>query len=121
MNATIDGTAQIVAGRTCQREFFEQMRVRTELGRPILAADDAAGAAPVAVLSETFWRRASGSDAAVVGRVIKVNMVPVTVVGVAQRGFTGAKDVQTSADLFLPFSAQPLVEPRGKSGSLIGQ
>ena len=120
MNATIDGNAQIVQGELVSGNFFDQLQVQPQLGRPILAEDDRIGAPLVALISAELWQRAFGSSRAVVGRTIKVNMVPVTIVGVVPSGFTGAKSVQSSPDLFLPLSSQPLVEPRGKNGSLLG-
>jgi hypothetical protein len=86
MNATIDGTAQIVRGELVSGNYFDQLRVLPELGRTILPSDDVQGAPPVALLSDAFWQRAYGSSPAVVGRVLKVNMVPVTVIGVTPRG-----------------------------------
>src|SRR6202041_2616284 len=83
MNATVGGTAQIVQGELVSGNYFEQLRVRPQLGRPIVASDDAVGAAPVALLSAPFWRRAYGGNAGVLGQTIKVNMVPVTIIGVA--------------------------------------
>jgi len=121
MNATVEGTAQIVQGELVSGNYFEQLQVRPQLGRSISPTDDVWGAGPVAMLSTSFWQRAYGSSASVIGRTIKVNMVPVTIIGVTPRGFTGAKNVQAAPDLFFPFSAQPLVEPRGKGGSLIGE
>jgi predicted permease len=120
MNATIDGNAQILQGELVSGNFFDQLQVQPQLGRPILAADDSIGAPTVALISAELWQRAFGSSPAVVGRTIKVNMVPVEIVGVAPSGFTGAKSVQSSPDLFLPLSSQPLVEPRGKNGLLLG-
>jgi predicted permease len=121
MNATIDGAAQVVQGELVSGNYIEQLRIQPQLGRPILAGDDVQGAAPVALVSAAFWRRAYAGSPAVVGRTIKVNMVPVTIVGVTPRGFTGSESVQAAPDLFLPLSAQPLVSPRGKGGSLLGQ
>jgi predicted permease len=120
MNATIDGNAQILQGELVSGNYFDQLQVQPQLGRPILAADDRIGAPTVALISAELWQRAFGSSTAVVGRTIKVNMVSVTIIGVAPFGFTGAKSVQSSPDLFLPLSSQPLVEPRGKNGSLLG-
>jgi predicted permease len=120
MNATIEGNAQILQGELVSGNFFDQLRVQPQLGRPIQASDDRVGAPAVALISAGLWTRAFGSSPAVVGQTIKVNMVPVTIIGVAPPGFTGAKSVQTSPDLFLPLSTQPLVEPRGKHGSLLG-
>jgi predicted permease len=120
MNATIDGNAQILQGELVSGNYFDQLQVQPQLGRPILADDDRTGAPTVALISAELWQRAFGSSPAVVGSTIKVNMVPVTIVGVAPSGFTGAKSVQSTPDLFLPLSSQPLVEPRGKNGSLLG-
>jgi predicted permease len=120
MNATIDGNAQILQGELVTGNYFDQLQVQPQRGRPILAADDRIGAPTVALISAELWQRAFGSSPAVVGRTIKVNMVPVTIVGVVPSEFTGAENVQSSPDLFLPLSSQPLVEPRGKNGSLLG-
>jgi predicted permease len=120
MNATIDGNAQILQGELVSGNFFDQLQVQPQLGRPILAGDDRIGAPTVAVISAELWQRAFGSSPAVVGRTIKVNLVPVEIVGVAPSEFTGAKSVQSSPDLFLPLSSQPRVEPRGSNGSLLG-
>ncbi len=120
MNATIDGNAQILQGELVSGNFFHQLQVQPQLGRPILTHDDRIGAPTVALISAELWQRAFRSSPAVVGRTIKLNMVPVTIVGVAPQWFTGAKSVQSSPDIFLPLSSQPLVEPRGKNGSLLG-
>ncbi len=120
MNATIGGDAQILEGELVSANYFDQLQVQPQIGRPILAADDQIGAPAVALISAELWQRAFGSSSAVVGRTIKVNMVPVTVIGVTPPGFTGAKSLQSAPDLFLPLSSQPLVEPRGRNGSLLG-
>jgi predicted permease len=120
MNATIAGNAQIVQGELVSGNYFDQLQVHPRLGRPIGAVDDLVGAPTVALISPGLWQRAFGSSPSVIGRTIKVNMVPVTIVGVTPAGFTGAKSVQATPDLFLPLSSQPLVAPRGKNGSLLG-
>jgi predicted permease len=120
MNATIDGNAQILQGELVSGKYFDQLQVQPQLGRPILATDDRIGAPTVALISAELWQRVFGSSSAVVGRTIKVNTVLVTIIGVTPVGFTGANSVQSSPDLFLPLSSQPLVEPRGKNGSLLG-
>jgi predicted permease len=120
MNATIDSSAQILQGELVSGNFFDQLQVQPQLGRPILPDDDRIGAPTVALISAEVWHRAFGSSPAVLGRTITVNMAPVTIIGVAPSGFTGAESVQSSPDLFLPLSSQPLVEPRGMNGSLLG-
>lgn len=61
-------------------------------GRLLTASDDAIGTSPAVVASHGFWKRRLGADPAIVGRQIWLNGVPVTVVGVAGRSFTGFLD-----------------------------
>lgn len=61
-------------------------------GRILLPADDAPGAPPVVVVSYGFWTRRLAADPEIVGRQVWLNGLPVTVVGVAPRSFTGIVD-----------------------------
>ncbi len=120
VDATIEGEAQVVQVEAVSGNFFEQMQVQPELGRPIEASDDRIGAPSVGLISAGLWARAFGSSPLVLGRTVKLNMIPVTIIGVTPLGFTGANGAQSPQDFFIPLSAQPLVEPWGKKGSLIG-
>jgi predicted permease len=120
-NATIGGTAQAVQLELVSGNLYEQMGVRTVLGRPILPSDDQApGTGAVATISEGLWERAFGGDPGAVGKVITVNMTPVTVIGVNPRAFTGARSVQSSPEIFMPLSMIPVVKgDLGQSGPLL--
>lgn len=100
--------------------FFDQIEGQPELGRPVQAPDDRVGTPPVALISAGMWARVFGSSPLVLGRTVKLNMVPVTIIGVKPKGFTGAQGAQSAQDFFIPLSAQPLVAPWGKERSLIG-
>lgn len=119
LNSTINGNAQVLQGELVSGNYFSQLGVRPILGRAIQPSDDRAGAVPVVLISAALWRRSFGNSPSVLGQVIKVNLVPVTVVGVTPRGFTGAESVQFLPDVFLPLSLQPLVVPKGEGGSLL--
>jgi predicted permease len=118
-NSAQGGEAQVLQAEMVSGNYFSELRVPAQLGRTIEPVDDLDGAPPVAVLSAGLWERGFGSASDVIGRTIKVNMAPVTIVGVAPRSFTGAKGAQVGPDIFLPFSTQPLVMPRGKAGSIL--
>ena len=120
-NATIEGSAQAVRLELVSGNLYGQMGVRPALGRSILPSDDQApGAGAVATISEGLWERAFGKAPDAVGKVITVNMTPVTVIGVNPRTFTGAMSVQNSADIFMPLSMIPLVKGElGRSGPLL--
>jgi predicted permease len=112
MNATVRGIAQRVQVEMVSGNYYSQLSVRPQLGRPIQPEDDSVdGAGAVAVISEGLWERAYGRSRAVLGQTMVVNQAQMTIVGVNPRGFTGAKSVQMSPDIFVPLSMQPLISP----------
>jgi predicted permease len=119
LSATIDGHAEVVTGELVSGNFFQGVRVGTILGRPIEPADDTVpGSGGVAVISDSFWQRRFDRSPTVIGKTVEVNLTPVTIIGVAPHGFSGASHVHTAQDLFLPLSMQPLIFPK-ETGSLL--
>jgi predicted permease len=119
LTATVDGEAQMVTAQLVSGNFYQGLEIDTVAGRPIQPADDAvAGQGAVAVISDGLWARAFGRSPSVIGKVIMLNLTPVTIIGVNPPGFTGAASVQSSPDVFVPLSMQPVILPQGK-GSLL--
>src|SRR5262249_44804867 len=59
---------------------FRALGQQPILGRDFVAADDIAGAEPVAILTYRFWTERFGRDPAVIGRTLPLSgMVPATV------------------------------------------
>jgi ABC-2 type transport system ATP-binding protein len=58
-----------------------------------------------------FWQEQLASDASAIGRTIRVNSQPATVVGVAPKEFLGASPLLFGADLWMPLSAGERVAP----------
>jgi predicted permease len=99
-------TAALVTGN-----FFGVLGLEAQRGRLITAADEAApGASPVAVLSDGCWRRAFAADPAAVGRTIRLNGHPFTVVGIAPAAFLGVS-LDSLPDFWLPISMVEQAEP----------
>ena len=108
LNVTANGVAQAASAQFVSGNFYSQMEVKPQLGRPILPSDDSvAGQSSVVVLSDGFWHRAFGAARDVLGKSINVDGHLLTVVGVNPPGFTGAQSVQISPELFLPFAMTP--------------
>jgi predicted permease len=102
--------AQPVSAWYATGNFFSGLGVEPALGRMLQVQDDRIGSgAAVAVLSWSYWSSHFAADPAIVGRQIPVNNVPVTVVGVAARGFTGI-EVATRTDLWLPTAFETMIE-----------
>ena len=119
LTATVDGHAQALSGEFVSGNLYQCLGVNVQLGRPIQPSDDAhPGEGAVAVISDGLWSRRFGRSPSVIGKVISLNLAQVTIVGVNPPDFTGAASVQSSPDIFLPFSMQPVVLPRGKQSLL---
>jgi len=93
-------------------EYFDVLNVRPALGAPLPAAPGADNAL-VALISDDMWREHFSSSAAVVGRVIRVNDVPVTVIGVAPADFGGVAGNGGPRILWLPLQARGMTNGHG--------
>ena len=82
-----DGRTALVAVAEITASAFTMARVPPLLGRPLVAADERPGAAPVAVVGRDVWRRHFASDPRVVGRSIRLGRSVHTMVGVMPGGF----------------------------------
>jgi predicted permease len=119
MTATIDNKAEAVASEMVSSNYYRVLGVKPILGRPIVEADDGAvGSGPVLLISYGYWTRRFGRSPNVIGKKIEVNSTPMTIVGVNPPEFTGAYQAQSSPDIFLPFSMQPIAAPKFKSSLL---
>ena len=92
--------------------FFALLRVGPQLGTLAgttpLSAD--AGDALRAVIGHTVWQDLFDGATDVVGRTLRVNGVPVTVVGVMPPKFRGTVDAGPEHRVWLPLAAYPLIE-----------
>jgi len=90
VNATVGDNAERVLAHEVSGNYYAVLGVQPQLGRAIRPVDDTAGSEPVVVISDEFWEREFARSPAVLGRSIKLNDVPVTIVGVNPKSFTGA-------------------------------
>lgn len=99
-----------VAGEVVSGSYFSTLGVRPELGRLIEQSDDLQpGSHPVVVLSYNYWRTEFGGTKEVVGRKVLVNNYPMTVIGVAPRGFRGT-DMLANPKLWVPAMMMPQID-----------
>ena len=67
--------------------FFALLGSRPILGRGFLPDEERAGGANVAIISFDYFMKQFGGDASAVGRVVDVDSVPTTIIGVMPRAF----------------------------------
>ncbi|HEY6307678.1 MAG TPA: ABC transporter permease [Candidatus Angelobacter sp.] len=116
---------QTTDGGYVDGNFFPVLGLKPALGRLIGPEDNRTGdaTAAVAVVSWSYWKRWFNLDPAILGRQIIVEDVPVTVVGVTPRSFSGLQ-VESSQELWLPLAITPAnLRPGGSwfSLSLVGR
>ncbi len=94
-----DGSARRVSGARAQAEFFRVMGVQPALGRLFTREEEGPNAAPVAVIAASLWRSAFNAAPDVLGRTLRLNGVPHTVVGVLPEGFAQPQN----CEIWLPY------------------
>jgi predicted permease len=103
-----DGHSEVAGGHLVSGNFFAALGVVPALGRPIVEADDRAGAPPVVMISHSLWQQRYGG-AEVGGRTLTVNGVAATMIGVLPPGFRGVNQVGDAPDVLLPLSLRDAV------------
>jgi predicted permease len=90
--------------------YFDVLGVRPWMGRFFHQEDDLSpGASPYAVLSYGCWRQRFGSDPGIVGKTIRINRQPYTVLGVSPAAFHGT-ELFYWPDVWVPMMMQAQVE-----------
>ncbi|HEY2375239.1 MAG TPA: ABC transporter permease [Gemmatimonadaceae bacterium] len=95
---TINTSLDAVNGR-----YFNLLGIRPQRGRLLSARDDA-DAAPIVVVTDRFWRRRMNADPSALGRIVKIDGQPFTVVGIAPAGFASLR-FPALAELIVPYRA----------------
>ena len=110
-----------VQGQMVSGNYYTLLGVTAAAGRLIVPDDDRApGANAVAVLSHAYWMRQFGGDAGVIGRVVRLNGHPFTIVGVSAPEFFGTR-VGERADITVPISMQVQASPETGASLIAGE
>src|SRR5437660_1023936 len=102
-----NASAQLVSAN-----YFAELGAAPMLGRGFRPDEgEIAGADPVVVLSYAYWQTRFGSDALILGKILKINDTAFTVIGVAHREFVGTGNPPVMADFWVPLTMQAQVLP----------
>ena len=85
--------------------FFSGLGVKLLRGRGFSEQDETNHAA-IAVISYNYWTRRFGRDPDVMGKVLYVDGVAITIIGVAAEGFEGVEGGR-STDFWIPLQSRP--------------
>ena len=95
---------------------FSLIGTQPIIGRGFSAEDDRPGSPPVMLLSYTVWQSRYGGDRAIIGRTIRANSEPATIIGVMPPGM----EFPFNSDVWLPAAQRPTAQTRaGRAGRLL--
>jgi predicted permease len=120
----VDGTTERITMYSVTDNYFTMLGVRPAIGRLIQPNEGRArGDAPVIVLTHEYWQARFGRDPSIVGRAVRLNGLPFTVIGVTPPPFDGAHSLLRpsayvpmwmSDDLIDPTASQSILEDRDR-------
>ncbi len=93
---------------------FDVLRVKPILGRSFLPEEDTPQGEPAAILSYGVWKKRYQGDPKVLGRAVRINGKPGTIVGVMPQGFAFPNATEVWSTLRL----DPIRVERGKGNTL---
>jgi predicted permease len=99
-----NGVTRPVWGFPVSGQYFEVVGIKPFLGRLLERSDDDhPGASEAAVLSWAAWNSYFDADPNIVGKTVRINKQPYTIVGVTPEGFYGTEKI-SNPDLFVPLA-----------------
>jgi putative ABC transport system permease protein len=100
-------------------DFFATLGLGPSMGRTFTDEETTSDTDHVAILSDAYWRQRFNADPNVLGRQVRVNSVPRTVIGVLPPSF---RFLSSDARLYLPLASRPedrLPSRRHSGGNVI--
>jgi predicted permease len=104
----VNGEADVASAFVTSGNYYRVLGLTASLGRTIVPEDDQPMAPPVAVISAHFWRTRLARDPAAIGKVVLLNNVPVTIVGVISPDLVDVQQaVREGPDIAVPIALIP--------------
>ncbi|HSB07967.1 MAG TPA: ABC transporter permease [Blastocatellia bacterium] len=91
--------------------YFSMLGVEAAIGRTFAPEEGKITASqPVVVVSHAYWKSRFGASPAAVGKTVKLNGHPLTIIGVLPESFTGTESI-LKLDMYLPLGLEDQLEP----------
>ncbi|MFZ0334189.1 MAG: ABC transporter permease, partial [Candidatus Acidiferrales bacterium] len=105
-----NGTASVLNAEGVSGEYFPVLGVRAAAGRLIGPSDDSVSAPAVVVLNYGYWKTQFDGLPSAIGKTVRLNNVPFTIIGVADARFDSLSPGRVY-DVWVPLSVIPQVNP----------
>jgi putative ABC transport system permease protein len=103
------GAPESVEEATLTANAFSMLDVAPVLGRDFAPADEHAGAEPVVIIGRALWKRRYAEDPAILGKTLRIDGKPATIVGVMPEGMA----FPTNTEIWTPLV--PTVRQQARS------
>jgi putative ABC transport system permease protein len=120
VNVTDSGKPQRYTGAYVTDRFLSILGTPPMLGRDFAPSDNRAGAEKVAIIGYGIWQRDFGGSPQIVGKGVRINGKPATIVGVMPKGFAFPQNEELWLPLYSEFPPKARKDPANISPSVIG-
>src|SRR5438874_6288216 len=120
VNVTVNGHPERYTGAYVTENFLRSLGVVPMMGRDFTAEDNRPGAGKVALIGYGTWQRDFGGAANIVGKGIRVNGKPATVIGVMPKGFAFPTNEEIWTPLFNEFPPRERNDPAANNAAVLG-
>jgi predicted permease len=120
VNMTIDGTPKRYTGAYVTEDFLKILGVVPALGRDFTAEDNQPTTGKVALIGHGLWQRDFGGAPDIVGKGVRLNGVPATIIGVMPKGFAFPVNEELWIPLFSEFPVRARNDPRANNPAVVG-
>jgi macrolide transport system ATP-binding/permease protein len=107
----LGNSTERIWGHLVSASYFSTLGVQPAIGTFFSAGQERSGQAPLIVVSHRFWRDRLGADQLIIGKIVRINGQPSTVIGVAPVDFLGASPLLFPADIWMPAPAGRGIAP----------
>ena len=119
VNATIDGTPRRYTGAYVTDAFLRILGVAPSLGRDMRPEDNLPGAEKVALIGYGIWQRDFGGTVDIIGKALRINGTPATIIGVMPQGFAFPVNEELWIPLYSEFPVRERNDPRAISPAVL--
>src|SRR6478672_7964663 len=120
VNVTDNGRPQRYTGAYVTDRFLAVVGTPPMLGRDFTPADNTAGAEKVAIIGYGIWQRDFGGSPQVLGRGVRINGKPATIVGVMPQAFAFPQNEELWLPLYSEFPPRPRGDPQEITPAVLG-
>jgi putative ABC transport system permease protein len=120
VNLTADGEPRRYTGAYMTEDFLRILGVAPIMGRDLTLEDNQPGAPKVLLLSYGVWQRDFGGAQNIVGKDVRLNGKPATIIGVMPQGFSFPNNEEMWIPLYSEFPVRARNDPQANNPAVLG-